>query len=67
MAIRVWNKPRTGLGSAGDTYVDYPDATSYHVGTSFELDLREIAGKLLVSYPPDHWHHVEMKPDTPDA
>lgn len=64
MTVRVWNKPKTGLGDVGSTYVDYPDAASYHIGESFELDLREIDGKLLTTYPPGNWHHVETQAPT---
>lgn len=67
MAIRVWNKPQTGLGAERSTYADYPAAATFAVGTAFELDIRAIDGKLLVSYPPGNWHHVTVEPDKPDA
>lgn len=65
MAVRVWNKPRTGLGDIGSTHVDYPDAADYTIGTGYELNLRDAVGQLLATYPPGNWHHVEMKTETP--
>ena len=65
MTVRVWNKPQTGRGAEGQTCVVYTEVASYHVGDGYELDLRGIDGKLLASYPPGNWHHVDLQAEAP--
>lgn len=63
MAVRVWIYPVSASNPTG-RYVDYKDADEYAVDPAHELDVAD-HGRLLATYAPGNWHHVEMVADKP--